>query len=290
VGAWDSIVDLVAAAWFIATLAPERWTCAPLPLGGGRVETAHGVLPLPAPATVLLMRGLAVIDDGIGGERVTPTGAAIARYVLRLSPPKPASSAQDEPRVLAATGHGFGSRTLPGAPNVLRCLAFTHEARPPGPREDEIATLTFEVDDQTAEDLAVALERIRQEPGVLDACQVAAYGKKGRLATQVQVLARLDAVETVAERCLDQTTTLGLRIARAVRRMAPRTSIPTAAPEPVRVKVAARPSGEVTAKAEIDDLALIPGDRARREEVRRRAEAQALEEAKRHEPRDRNDD
>jgi uncharacterized protein (TIGR00299 family) protein len=278
-GAWDSIVDLVAAAWFIATLAPDRWTCAPLPLGGGRVQTAHGVLPIPAPATVLLMRGLAVIDDGIGGERVTPTGAAIARYLLRLAPSRPSSSAQDEPRVLAATGHGFGSRTLPGAPNVLRCLAFTHESRPAGARDDEIATLTFEVDDQTAEDLAVALERIREAPGVLDACQVAAYGKKGRLATQVQVLARLDAVETVADRCLDQTTTLGLRIARAVRRTAPRASVETAVPESVRVKVAARPSGEVTAKAEMDDLARIPGERARREVARARAEAEALRNA-----------
>lgn len=275
-GAWDSIVDMVAAAWFIAALAPDRWTCAPLPLGGGRVETAHGILPVPGPATVLLMRGLAVIDDGIGGERVTPTGAAIVRYLLRLAPSKPSSSAQDEPRVLAATGHGFGSRTLPGAPNVLRCLAFTHEARPPGPREEEIATLTFEVDDQTAEDLAVALERIREEPGVLDACQVAAYGKKGRLATQVQVLARLDAVETIADRCLDQTTTLGLRITRASRRVAERASVEVAVPETVRVKVAARPSGEVTAKAEMEDLARIPGERARREEARARAEAEAL--------------
>jgi uncharacterized protein (DUF111 family) len=95
----------------------------------------------------------------------------------------------------------------------------------------------------------------------------------------VQVLARLDAVDTVADRCLDQTTTLGLRIARASRRVAARASVEVAVPETVRVKVAARPSGEVTAKAEMVDLARIPGERARREQARALAEAEALRKA-----------
>ena len=287
VGAFDSIVDFVAAAWFIATLAPERWTCAPLPLGGGRVKTAHGVLPVPAPATALLLRGLEVIDDGVGGERVTPTGAAIVRYLCTsLSPGKVPGRAS----VLSATGYGFGTRKLPGMPNVLRCLAFAPSARLPAPLDEEIAALQFEIDDQTAEDLAVALERIRAAPGVLDASQLPVYGKKGRLATQVQVLARLEAADAVADLCLAQTTTLGVRIARVWRRTAMRAVVETAVPEPVRVKLAQRPTGEVTAKAEIEDLARIPGDRARREEARRRAEAQALEQAKPYEPRDRDDD
>ncbi len=287
VGAWDSIVDFVAAAYFIATLAPERWTCAPLPLGGGRVQTAHGVLPLPAPATVWLLRGLDVIDDGVGGERVTPTGAAIVRYLLENGARAETGSI---PKVLAATGHGFGARTLHGMPNLLRCLAFAHSTPLPAPPDEEIATLQFEIDDQTAEDLAVALERIRQAPGVLDACQVPAFGKKGRLATQVQVLARLEAVDAVANLCLAQTTTLGLRISRVWRRTAHRARSETAAAGAVRVKVAERPSGEITAKAEMDDLARIPGDRAKREQARREAEARALEMAKPHAPRDRRDD
>ena len=82
IGAVDSLVDIVAAALLIARLSATRWSAGPLPLGGGRVKTAHGLLPVPAPATALLMRGLPTIDDGIEGERVTPTGAAVARYLL----------------------------------------------------------------------------------------------------------------------------------------------------------------------------------------------------------------
>ena len=136
----------------------------------------------------------------------------------------------------------------------------------------------------------MALERLRATPGVLDACQLAVYGKKGRLATQVQVLARLEAADAVADACLAQTTTLGLRVARVWRRTALRAAVETAAPEPVRVKLAERPSGEVTAKAEMDDLARVPGGRAEREAARRRAETSALETAKpyddRHQPND----
>jgi len=296
VGAFDSIVDFVAAAYLIATLAPERWTCAPLPLGGGRVKTAHGVLPVPAPATALLLRGLDVIDDGVDGERVTPTGAAIVRYLTKPGPgpgqarARPGPGPGQAPVFVVAAGHGFGTRKLPGMANVLRVLAFTHSARLPGPLDEEIATLAFEIDDQTAEDLAVALDRIREAPGVLDAAQIPVHGKKGRLATQVQVLARLDAADEVADLCLSQTTTLGVRIGRVWRRTAMRAVVETHVPEPVRVKVAQRPTGEITAKAEIEDLARIPGDRSRREEARRRAESQALEQAKPYDPHDRNDD
>ena len=82
VGAVDSIVDIVAAAQLIALIRADRWTSAPLPIGSGRINTAHGVLPAPAPAAALLMLGLPVIDDGVPGERVTPTGAALARYLI----------------------------------------------------------------------------------------------------------------------------------------------------------------------------------------------------------------
>ncbi|MEO7743184.1 MAG: LarC family nickel insertion protein [Usitatibacter sp.] len=304
VGAWDSIVDFVATAYFIATIAPERWTCAPLPLGGGRVHTAHGVLPIPAPATARLMEGLEVIDDGIGGERVTPTGAAIVRYLTRNRGQTPMShltrnrgqtpmSRPPEnrgltPVVVAATGQGFGTRKLAGIPNMLRVVAFTRSHALPARPDEEIAMLQFEIDDQTAEDLAVALDRVRQAPGVLDVGQVAMYGKKNRLATQVQILARIEAVEAVAELCLAQTTTLGLRISRVWRRTALRAQVETSVPENVRVKIAARPSGEITAKAEMDDLARIPGARAEREAARRRAETQALDAASPYE-RDRED-
>ena len=277
VGAWDSIADFVAAAHFIAALSPARWTVGPLPLGGGRVSTAHGLMPVPAPATTRLLEGLELIDDGVTGERVTPTGAAIARYLCHpggeARPGAPQAGAR-RPIAIAATGHGFGTRRLPGMPNILRVLAFTASPSLPQPLDEEIATLEFEIDDQSAEDLAVALERLRAANGVLDASQAPVVGKKGRLATRVQVLARLDAADAVADQCLAQTTTLGVRIARVMRRVAPRASVETA--EGVRVKLASRPSGEMTAKAEMDDIARVPGGRGERQQARKRAEDEAL--------------
>ena len=118
VGAVDSIVDIVVAAQLVTLVGASAWSASPLPLGSGRVRTQHGLLPVPAPATALLLRGLATIDDGVPGERVTPTGAAIARYLL-----------EDEvlarvPRRLLRCGTGFGSRELPGLSNCLRVLVF----------------------------------------------------------------------------------------------------------------------------------------------------------------------
>lgn len=295
VGAWDSIVDCVAAAWFIARVDAGRWTASPAPLGGGRVKTAHGLLPVPSPATVHLLRGMPVVDDGVGGERVTPTGAAILRHLANLSRagdasrdgqghgPHTASCAPPPaaPAIVAAAGHGFGSKRLAGIPNIVRCLAFAPAAALPQPLDEEIAVLQFEIDDQTAEDLAVALERIRAAEGVLEAYQLAAYGKKGRLATQVQVLARLESADRIADLCLTHTTTLGLRIARTWRRSLLRAGVTAAGAEAVRVKLASRPSGELTAKAEMDDIARA-GGRREREALRRRAEGEALDLAKGH--------
>ena len=276
VGAWDSIVDFVAAAYLIAAI-DARWTFSPPPLGRGRVKTSHGLLPVPAPATLHLLRGMEVIDDGIGGERVTPTGAAILKYLRSIS----GETRQAVPRehVVASTGHGFGMRKLAGVPNVVRCIAFTAVSSVPSPLEEEIATLQFEIDDQTAEDLAVALDRIRALDGVLEVYQAALYGKKGRLSTQVQVLARLDAADRVADECLSQTTTLGLRIGRMWRRTLARAGVESGE---VRVKLASRPTGRISAKAEMDDVARAGTTRTQREEARERAEREALDKAKPH--------
>ncbi len=121
VGAIDSIVDIVAAAELVARLGAVTWWSSPLPLGSGRIRTQHGLLPVPAPATALLLRGMSTIDDGIAGERVTPTGAAVARYLLPRERPAP------KPRRLVATGTGFGTRVMPGISNCLRVLVFEPE-------------------------------------------------------------------------------------------------------------------------------------------------------------------
>ena len=276
VGAVDSLADIVAAAWLIAAQADAdgdaTWSIAPLPLGSGRVRTAHGVLPVPAPATALLLTGFAVFDDGIGGERVTPTGAAIIRYLgARDAPPRGARRA-------IGTGIGFGTRTLPGLPNVLRvmiggAMALSADARP-GHRD--LAVIAFEVDDQTAEDLAAGLDRLRTLTGVHDVLQMAAFGKKGRMAAHVQVLVAPEALEAAVEACFRETSTIGLRTqiaqGRALNRTVREVSVDG---RPVRVKQVERPGGG-TGKAECDDLRDAPGHAARTR-LRRAAEQLADE-------------
>lgn len=268
VGAWDSIVDIVAAAFLVEALGPCTWSVAPVPIGSGRVRTAHGELPVPPPATALLLEGFPVFDDGRPGERTTPTGAAILR---QLAP------GRGMPRgtfAMGRVGHGFGTKRFKGISNVLRVACFA----PSGGEDariarDEVGVIRFEVDDQAAEDLAVGLERLRAMQGVVDVLQAPAFGKKGRMVAQVQVIARAGDVEAVAAACLAETSTLGLRIERAERRILAReaTTRDDGAGGAVRVKTATRPDGTRTAKAEMDDVAAA-GDHAARTRLRRRVE------------------
>ncbi|AWN36246.1 LarC family nickel insertion protein [Methylobacterium radiodurans] len=271
VGAVDSIADIVAAAHLAAATGATRWSVSALPLGSGRVRTQHGFLPVPAPATALLLEGFDTIDDGVPGERVTPTGAAILRHLCgdgtRLR----------EPRRLARSGIGFGTRTLPGLSNCVRALVFG-EVGPRGDgRQRSLAVIEFEVDDQSGEDLAMGLDRLRAHPDVLDVVQMPVFGKKGRMMVHVRVLARAEALDAAAEACFRETTTIGLRHQIVSGRVLERTSRTVAVGgRDLRVKTVMRPGGP-TAKAEADD-ALSQEGHAARESLRRAAERIALAE------------
>ena len=275
VGALDSIADIVGAAWIIEALGPATWSVGALPLGAGRVHSAHGLLPVPAPAVVRLLQGFAFFDDGLPGERVTPTGAAILRHLGC------AAGIVPRPGRLSAAGMGFGARKLPGLANVLRVFAFdmTH-----APVADEVALLAFEIDDQTAEDLALGLDRLRACDGVLDVVQSPVFGKKGRIAAQVQVLAQPQQLAAIINACFTETTTLGVRHQLLARSVLEReeTAIAAADGTAVRVKLARRPDGELSAKAASDDLR-SGGGRSGRENLRRASEATALGEEAKHE-------
>ena len=266
VGAVDSIADIVAAASVIAAVEPARWSVASLPAGSGTVRTAHGVMPVPAPATARLLEGFALHDDGVAGERVTPTGAAILRH-LGCDAAGPAGG------VLRRSGYGFGTRRLPGISNCLRALVFETDPAAAGHRE--LAVISFEVDDQSGEDLALGLERVRAAPGVHDVVQMPAFGKKSRLAVHVQVLARPDALEDVVGMCFQETTTIGLRTHLVQGRALPR-QFATAYVEgrAVAVKLVERGDNIVTAKAEADHLRDV-ASHAGRVRVRSMAEQQA---------------
>jgi pyridinium-3,5-bisthiocarboxylic acid mononucleotide nickel chelatase len=277
-GAVDSIVDIVAAAKLISLIRADRWTSAPLPIGSGRINTAHGVLPVPAPAAALLLLGLPVIDDGVPGERVTPTGAALARYLVSAGAPLGGRICR-----LSRSGVGFGARTLAGISNCLRVLAFDEAtagaretaAGPIGRRQ--LAVITFEVDDQCQEDLAAGLDHIRALQGVFDVTQSSVVSKKGRMAAHVQVLVSPIELESVIVACFEETTTIGLRYqlteGAVLRR---RLETVETEGEKLQVKIVDRPRGMPSGKAEVADVARHRGHVARAR-LRRKAVALALD-------------
>ena len=269
---WDTQADIIGAAAIIDLLAGTRWQCRPLPLGGGMVRTAHGLLPVPAPAAAHLLAGFAFRgDDGVPGERVTPTGAAILRYLA------PRCIGDGLPGTLLATGTGAGSRQLGGIPNVLRVLGFAAAE----PRGDSVLVIEFDIDDQSPEDLATGLDRLRAMQGVRDVATFAGIGKKGRWLQAVRVMADPADRDAVVSAIFEETTTLGLRLRHEARAMLPRRTVVVEDESgPVRVKLADR-RGRRTGKAEADDVASRPGGAVDRARVRRSAVGRALRAAER---------
>ncbi len=264
-GEWDSIADIVAAAAIIHALRLATWSLSPLPLGSGFVKSAHGRLPVPAPATTLLLRGLRVFDDGIGGERVTPTGAAIARYVSSL----PGTAPRE--RTMLGTGLGFGTRVLPGTSNCVRALVFDTAEAEPDSHGDSVISIEFEIDDQTPEDLAIGLDHVRAHPHVLDVVQTPVFGKKGRVAISVRVLCRSVAVDEVSALCFEETTTLGLRLLDVRRHTLARTASQVGIGARTLSMKHAERGPDVTTKVEAESLRDVRGH-AERQRLRRAAD------------------
>ncbi len=273
VGAWDSIADIVAAAFLVEAQGTCSWSIGKIPLGSGRVKTEHGLLPVPAPATTLLLEGFACFDDGLPGERVTPTGAAIIKHL------SPRSGIGIHARVLRGTGVGFGTRKFEGISNVVRVLEFADVADQ-HTASDRVAAINFEVDDQTPEDLAVGLNHIRANEYVLDVMQSPVFAKEGRHATHVQVLAKPEMLDAVSELCFQETTTIGIRVQLCDRIILQRREAKTEAG--ANVKIADRPGGQ-TAKTDIASFADVEGH-AKRDELRRQATAEILTAARSREP------
>jgi len=265
VGAVDSIVDIVMAATLINAIGDCYWSVGPLPLGRGMIDSQHGKLPLPAPAAALLLKGFVSIQDEEFGERITPTGAAILKFL------NPKQDHDPIPRKLFLTGIGLGTRHLKLRANMLRVCAFV-DAQPNIPVEF-VDVLRCEIDDQTGEDLAVALDRIREATGVRDVCQWPVIGKKGRLAVAVQVIVARNQGDAITALLLDETCTLGVRHQVSERSLVAREFVKK---DGIRLKLAHRPTG-TTVKAEMDDLQSTKGHLARQAR-RQRVETTVLDE------------
>lgn len=202
VGAVDSLIDIVGAAICLDYLKPDRITSTSVELGSGTVRCAHGVLPVPAPATLLLMKGLPSSIGGTDHEATTPTGAAIMKTVVDEFNPTLSGTC-------VATGLGIGHRDSSRRPNVLRASLWDTEETSAVSVESMIE-LSANIDDMTAEHLA-HLTGCLFEAGAVDAWQEAVYMKKGRLGTKVCALVSSGNKAAVLNAFFRHTSTLGIR-------------------------------------------------------------------------------
>ncbi|KZY49661.1 hypothetical protein A3734_09840 [Sulfitobacter sp. HI0054] len=255
---WDALMDVTAAGSICAALKGATFSLAALPLGGGLVETAHGKLPVPAPATALILQGYDWHDDGVPGERVTPTGAAILAHLTCGSP-----IASRPPGRLRCTGSGAGMRVMKGLPNILRVSVF--DSATTGIAQDSLVQFACDIDDMTGEELGAAVDRLREMEGVVDLMMLSGQGKKSRPVTRLELLVQPQEAEAVAARVFDLTSTLGLRRTLVDRLILPRESDDSG---PLRRKRAQRPGGHETVKVESDDLAEAETLHARRSRAR----------------------
>ena len=247
VGAVDSIVDIVgAAACFVHVGATV--VASPLPLGRGHAECRHGVIPLPAPATVLCLRGVPTTDAGIPGELVTPTGAAIVATVAERFAAWPEIAP-------VRVGWGAGTRVLPDRPNALRAVLGTPS--PGRAREDTHVVIEANLDDATGELVGHVLGLL-MERGALDAWAAPVTMKKGRPGIVLSVLVRASDMEETTETLLAETPSIGVRRYGVSRVERPRRIVRVATPfGEIPVKVSEGPHGAPVRKPEIDACAAI---------------------------------
>jgi len=242
VGAVDAIVDVTGAAIALERLGITSVTATPPALGHGTVETEHGRLPLPAPATLELLRGLPTVPADVPWETVTPTGAAILRTITDTFRPLPALTVEK-------VGHGAGDDRPGPMPNVLRAVL----GRRSHARWDRVVGLECNLDDLVPEHFDYVMERLLAA-GALDVSLSHVQTKKNRPGFLLRVLCRPADRAEVAGLLFAETTTLGVRVVEADRLVLPRSTRRVTTPfGRIRVKVAEGPEGQVRVSAEYDD-------------------------------------
>ena len=242
VGAVDAIVDIVGCALCMEYLGVTRVAVSALPQGRGFVACRHGRLPLPAPATMALLKGLPVYGADLEGELVTPTGAAIVSALGKDFGPMPAMT-------VSSVGYGAGKRRYRAHPNLLRiaigepCAGGHVEDQ--GYLTDTVHTLETTIDDMNPEYFGYLMELLF-ENGALDVVWIPAYMKKNRPGTLVQVFCHEAHTPALRDILFRETTTLGLRVSKSQRWMLPRESVTLSlSMGRIVLKKAMLPDGEV---------------------------------------------
>lgn len=227
VGAVDSICDIVGACTALDLLGVEQIFCSKINVGSGTVETEHGTLPVPAPATANLLRDVPIYSAGPETELTTPTGAALVASLASKFGGPPAMR-------MTAQGFGAGDKDFPGRANVLRALLGESLT---ASEATSVQVIEANVDDSTPQVLGYAMERLLGA-GALDVTLTPVFMKKNRPGTTISVIARMDQTDELSQILFAETSTLGVRILDAQRRVLARHDEEVETPHGrVRVKV-----------------------------------------------------
>jgi uncharacterized protein (TIGR00299 family) protein len=255
VGAVDAMVDIVCAAVGTEALGIDEIVCSPLNVGGGTVNCAHGTLPVPAPATLELLRDAPVYSSGIQAELVTPTGAAIVKTLAKRFAPFPRMKVDK-------TGYGAGARDFAGHPNVVRLTVG--EAQPELSTEmpeDTIVVLEANIDDLNPQVFGYMMDRLLEE-GALDVFGVPVQMKKNRPGMLLTVLCRAEDASKLTHLIFTETTTLGVRQREEKRQTLARRWITVATRwGDVRLKIASMNGIETNCAPEYEDCRRIAAER-----------------------------
>lgn len=261
VGAVDSIIDIVGAAIGFEILGIDEFACSPLDVGAGQVKTAHGLLPVPAPATAELLRGAPTYSSGLARELVTPTGAAIAATLATRYAEMPAMT-------LRAIGYGAGSADNAEKPNVLRILigerAASDVVEPSGASEywdAPVTAIETNLDDMSPQIYGYFADKAL-EAGALDVFSTPAQMKKNRPGLLVTILTEPANVSRLIDLVFRETTTIGVRTYEVRRKTLPREWVPmTTAFGEVRMKISRLNGAVVNATPEYEDCRKIAAER-----------------------------
>jgi uncharacterized protein (TIGR00299 family) protein len=255
VGAVDSIIDIVGAAIGFELLGIDEFACSAFDVGAGQVKTAHGSLPVPAPATAELLRGAPVYSSGIQHELVTPTGAAIATTLATRFAEMPGMK-------LRAIGYGAGSKDLKEQANVLRLLIGESVAGEAGQRWDTpVTVIETNLDDMSPQIYGYFAEKALAA-GALDVFSSPAQMKKNRPGLLVTLLAESANVSRLIDLVFRETTTIGVRTYETRRKTLDREFVPVETPfGNVRIKISRMNGSVLNATPEYDDCQRIATER-----------------------------
>ncbi len=201
IGGLDTVIDAAGAAILVSRLGIEKLYCSPIHVGSGMVDTAHGVLPVPAPATLEILKGVPIYSLDVKKELTTPTGAAIAKTFAHRFTDMPPIKAE-------RIGYGAGKADLPQIPNLLRVVIGLHEDEL---KLSSVTLIETNIDDMNPE-LYGNLMDVLFEHNALDACIIPMIMKKSRPGLLLQVMARKDDVEDLVDLIFLHTSTLGVRL------------------------------------------------------------------------------